>query len=185
MANGHPGFCPDDKISSLLAALGDDPRRGMRDLDGLLQDFPGDARLHFLKGSMLAGKQDFAAARDAMRHAVHLAPDYGVARFQLGMMLLSSGEAVEAQEVWGPLHALPPSHYLHLFVKGLGRMIHDDFSEAARLLKEGIAHNTENPPMNRDMQLILDELAKKTGGDDGATSSVDFLLQQSALRPRH
>lgn len=185
MADGHSSFCPDDKISSLLEALGVDERRGQSELGVLLKDFPDDARLHFLKGSVLAGKQELPAALIAMRHAVQLAPSYDVARFQLGLMLLSSGEPVAAQEVWGPLHALPQTHYLYLFARGLCRMIQDDFGEAARLLEDGIGRNTENAPMNRDMQMILDEMAKKTGGDGGgATSSVDFLLQQSALRPR-
>ena len=185
MATEQSGYCPEAKLSSAVAAMGADERRGMRELDTLLHDYPADARLHFLKGSMLAGKQDFAAARAAMRQAVQLAPDYGVARFQLGLLLLSSGEPVEAQEAWGPLHSLPDTHPLHLFVKGLCRMIQDDFAEATRLLKEGIARNTENAPMNQDMQLVIANMAEKGGGEGGAVSPVDFLLQQSAFRPRH
>jgi tetratricopeptide (TPR) repeat protein len=183
-----PNYCPDGKISALVAAAGSDARRGIRDLETMLKDYPGDARLHFLKGSLLAGEQDYSAARLSMRHAVDLAPDYHVARFQLGFLLLTSGEPHAAQEAWGPLHSLPSDHYLRMFVNGLCHLIRDEFADAIKLLKKGIVLNNENPPMNRDMQLIIEQVTRQMdqagGGAEGSLSSVDFLLQQSALKPK-
>ena len=182
-----PAYCPEGKITALLAAVGADMRRGMRDLDTMLGEYPQDARLHFLKGSLLAGEQDYSAARAAMRHAVDLAPDYHVARFQLGFLLLTSGEPHAAQEAWGPLHALPSDQYLHIFVQGLCHLIRDEFAETIKLLQKGITLNNENLPMNRDMQLIIEEAKKRmdqNADSDGPVSSVDFLLQQAALRPK-
>lgn len=176
-------LCPDANLSALVAALGADETRAMREIDGELAAYPGDPRLHFLKGSMLASRQDYAAAREAMRQAVDLAPDYKLARFQLGLLILTSGEAYAAQETWGPLHALPDGDYIKLFVDGLCHLIRDDFPETIRLLEQGMAHNTEIAPMNRDMQLIIDEVRAKMRGDGGsAASSVDLLLQQAALK---
>ena len=178
-------FCPQDKLSSLMAVFGSDETRAMRELDTLLGAYPRDARLHFLKGSLLAGRQDYAAARTAMRHAVDLAPDYAVARFQLGFLLLTSGEPYPAQEAWGPLHALPADHYLRIFVDGLTHLIRDEFADAIRLLQEGIKRNRENLPMNRDMQLIIDEVRGKMSAQasgEAPVSSVDMLLQQAALK---
>jgi hypothetical protein len=119
-----------------------------------------------------------------MRRAVDLAPDYAIARFQLGFLLLTSGEPHAAQEAWGPLHALPESNYLNIFVRGLCHLIRDEFDDTVRLLQEGIDRNTENAPMNADMQLIIDEVRRKqaAGGIGAAVSAVDQLLQQSALR---
>jgi tetratricopeptide (TPR) repeat protein len=184
MANTASGrLCPEDKITSLLSLLNEDGDRGFKDLERLLADFPNDPRLHFLKGSLLAGKEDYAAARVSMRRAVDLAPEYAVARFQLGFLLLTSGEPFPAQEAWGPLHALPADHHLHLFVEGLCHLIRDEFKDAVRLLERGIDANKENQPMNRDMQLIIDEIHDRVSGSGaGAASSVDFLLQQAALR---
>jgi len=133
----------------------------MRDLESMLDEYPRDARLHFLKGSLLAGEQDYAGARVSMRQAVDLAPDYHVARFQLGFLLLTSGEPHAAQEAWGPLHSLPADNYLHIFVQGLCHLIKDDFAETVRLLQDGIVRNKENPAMNRDMQMIIDEARHK------------------------
>jgi tetratricopeptide (TPR) repeat protein len=178
-------LCPQDKLSSFMSMMGADETRAMRELDALIRAYPRDARLHFLKGSLLAGRQDYGQARAAMRQAVDLAPDYPVARFQLGFLLLTSGEPYPAQEAWGPLHALPSDHYLRLFVEGLTRLIHDDFAETIRLLQEGIKRNRENLPMNRDMQLIIDEVKGKMSAKakgEAPVSSVDLLLQQAALR---
>lgn len=177
-------LCPEDKVAALIATVGKNEPRGMRDLDGLLQDYPRDPRLHFLKGSLMAGRQDYAAARASMRHAVDLAPDYAIARFQLGFLLLTSGEPHAAQEAWGPLHALAADNYLRIFVLGLCHLIRDEFDDTIRMLKDGIARNRENPAMNRDMQLIIEEVYKKQNAPEGSAlvSSVDFLLKQSTFK---
>ena len=181
MTDNDRKLCSEARLSALLAAAAKDEARATGELTALLLDFPSDPRLHFLKGSFLAGKQDYAAARMAMRRAVDLAPDYGIARFQLGLLLLTSGEPYAAQEAWGPLHGLAAEHYLRLFVEGLCHLIRDEFGRAIQSLEEGIARNAENPAMNRDMQLVIDEINRKRS-DSGGASSVDLLLQQAALK---
>lgn len=181
------GLCPDDKLSRITVSLGTRIGIGARDLDVLLLEYPNDARLHFLQGAIAASAQDFATARASMRRAVDLAPDYAIARFQLGFLLLTSGEPHAAQEVWGPLDALPADNYLRLFATGLRHLIRDEFDDTIQLLREGMARNLENPAMNRDMQMIVDKVRESSkNGDrsDAPTSSVDFLLQQAALKSR-
>jgi tetratricopeptide (TPR) repeat protein len=184
MAASRSELCPNDKLGALTLKIQKEPASGMKELDALLTEYPNEPRLHLLKGSLLAGGQDYASARTAMRRAVDLAPDYAIARFQLGFLLLTSGEPHAAQEAWGPLHALPESNYLNIFVRGLCHLIRDEFDDTVRLLQEGIDRNTENAPMNADMQLIIDEVRRKqaAGGTGAAVSAVDQLLQQSALR---
>ena len=92
MSQGQNTLCPEDRLLALVGVLGEDEASGMRQLETLLSNYPGDPRLHFLKGSVLAGNQDYVAARDVMRRAVDLAPDYPIARFQLGFLLLTCGE---------------------------------------------------------------------------------------------
>ena len=173
--------CPDDRMKTLLAGKGG---KQLAELDDALRDWPDDPRLHFLKGSLLAGRQDYTGARLAMRRAIDLAPDFRLARFQLGLLLLTSAEPIAAQEVWGPLQTLPPDHYLRIFADGLCRLIRDDFAGAADTLRSGLSRNNEIPAMNRDMQLVIDEISRKL--DEGTVgqpqSSVDLLLQQAALK---
>ncbi|HJT42297.1 MAG TPA: hypothetical protein VJ750_02235 [Rhizomicrobium sp.] len=178
--------CSDGRILALMESIRSNAQQGMRDVEAILEEYPKDARLHFLKGSLLAGEQDYSAARVCMRRAVDLAPDYHVARFQLGFLLLTSGEPYAAQEAWGPLYSLPSDHYLHIFVRGLCHLIRDEFSDTVKLLEKGVTLNTENPPMNKDMQLIVEHVKQldQGGKSDGDVSSVDFLLRQAALKPQ-
>jgi tetratricopeptide (TPR) repeat protein len=174
-------LCPDDRLKDLLARLKQE--QGLAPVEAVLRDYPNDPRLLFLQGSLLAGRQEYAAAREVIRKAVDLAPDFAIARFQLGLLQLTSGEAVAAQETWGPLHSLPDGHYIKSFVVGLCHLIKDEFPAANAELERGIAHNQENPPLNRDMQMIIDEVrSRRLGEGEGSVSSVDLLLQQAALR---
>ncbi|HEY0959828.1 MAG TPA: hypothetical protein VGE05_11245 [Novosphingobium sp.] len=176
-------------MAALVMTLQQDEQEGIAQLDELVDRFRDDARLHFLKGSMMAGHKDYAGARKAMRRAVDLAPDFAIARFQLGFLLLTSGEPWAAQEAWGPLHALPKGHYLLDFVHGLGHLIQDEFANAIVELERGIEANQENLPLNKDMRLIIDEIRLRDlagndrGPDENSTvSSAQALLQQASLR---
>jgi Flp pilus assembly protein TadD len=177
--------CPDDVIAGLLETVTNDEPAGISQLERLLTRYPDDPRLHFLRGSLLAAAQDYTAAHRAMRRAVDLAPDYGIARFQLGFLLLTSGEPHAAQEAWGPLHGLAASDYLRLFAEGLTHLIHDRFAEAIARLEDGISRNQDNPAMNNDMRMIIDEARRKLavdGDTDALSSSAHLLLQQAALK---
>jgi tetratricopeptide (TPR) repeat protein len=178
-------LCPEARVAALVATLAEDEPRGTGELDALLGEYPGDPRLHFLKGSLLAGNEDYVAARAALRRAVDLAPDYAIARFQLGFLLLTCGEAHAAQEAWGPLHGLPGDDALRLMVDGLTHMIHDRFAEALDRLREGMARNLDNPALNGNIRLIVDELERKAAGGDDSPSPAQLLLQQAALKTRH
>ncbi|WP_157215369.1 tetratricopeptide repeat protein [Flavisphingomonas formosensis] len=177
-------LCPDDRMTALLGAIEAGDERG---LPVLLGEFPRDPRLHFLEGSLLAARQDYAQARLAMRKAVDIAPDFAIARFQLGFLLLTSGEAHAAQEAWGPLFGLPDEEPLRLFARGLSHMIRDEFDEAIEHLERGITRNTENLPLNRDMRLLIDEMRNKQPPSDGEPlSAASLLLRQTTFKPtRH
>lgn len=175
-------LCPDEVLRELAEKFaGGDSSQA--EVSGFLKEYPDDPRLHFLLGSLLASAHDYEAARRAMRHSVDLAPDFHVARFQLGFLLLTSGEAVAAQEAWGPLHGLPSRSYLRCFVDGLCHLVRDEFDAAVQRLEEGISANRENVAMNRDMELIIGELrSKRLTGDGETASSVDLLLRQAAMK---
>jgi len=181
--------CPAPRIAALVQALQTEVEVGMRELEGLLGDYPADARLHFLRGSLLAGAKRYSEAHDAMLRAVEIAPGYAVARFQLGFLQLTSGDPAAAEITWAPLADLPQGHYLRLFSIGLGHFMRDDFAQAIALLKEGIARNAEILPINHDMGLLLQESQKILDGEvagDAPSSATQILLQQfGADRTRH
>ena len=177
--------CPADLLTGAMTLLGASDAKGLQRLEELIKDFPMDARLHFLRGSLLAGQQRYGEAHRSMAEAVAIAPAYAIARFQLGFLELTSGDAAAAISTWGPLGQLPDGDPLRLFSLGLQHLIRDEFETAIGLLERGIAANTENPALNGDMRLIIDKTdeARVQGPTaDEPTSSAHMLLQQYAAK---
>jgi len=143
--------------------------------------------LHFLRGSVLAGIGRYIEAHQSLSRAVHLAPDYAIARFQLGFFQLTSGETANALDTWGRLDGLQDGHYLRKFVDGLRCLIRDDFKGVIQHLSEGITLNSENPPLNNDMTLIIERcrpLAAQAPEQGEAASETALILQQFTQRQR-
>lgn len=179
--------CPEEELHKLIERAGRHAGNEIEEVIGLIQLYPADARLHFLHGSFLAATRQYESAITAMGRALDLAPGFAVARFQLGFLLFTSGAPANASNVWEPLMDLSPDNALRLFAEGLERLAVDDFSEAAALLRRGIANNTDNPPMNRDMQLLLDEIERMetSGGPaEEPMSATELTLRQAEARKK-
>jgi tetratricopeptide (TPR) repeat protein len=178
------GLCSEAELQELMAAMQSDAGDELEQADRLISDYPDDPRLHFLRGSILASIGRPIEALPALRQAVELAPDFAIARFQLGFFQLTSGEAANALSTWGPLALLPEDNYLRMFVAGLTHLIRDEFEQAIVQLRAGIAVNDENPPLNRDMQLIIEQASALAAGagpeavEGEAASATSFLLDQ-------
>ena len=175
-------LCPETEIGNLLDLLGSDEAAGRDQVRHLLTTYPSDARLHFLHGSLLAASKAYGEAHDYFAQAVALAPDYKVARYQMGLLELSSGDPVSAAATWAPLEALDADDALRLFATGLQHLARDEFAEATECLTAGLANNHENPAINRDIQLILASMETTEPPEDGATSAAHLLLQQYSMK---
>ena len=176
-------LCPPDDLSNLTRGVETDPGAQLGNLERLLERYPADARLHFLHGSMLATERRLIEAHRALSKAVELAPDFAIARFQLGLFQLTSGEAANALETWGRLDLLEDGHYLRSFVDGLRCLIRDDFAKAIEHLTLGIAQNTENVPLSRDMNMLIDRIrplltAPRSAPGDDTISETSLILSQ-------
>jgi len=178
-----PDLCPQDALETALRTLSDSD--DVSAIDVLLASYPSDPRLHFLKGSVLAGTRHYDEARQAIGRAVELAPEYDIARFQLGFLAFTSGEPLVATGVWEPLLERPAEYALRLFAEGLMRLTSDDVAGCVETLRLGMASNTEYPPLNRDMQLLIDELVRQQPAPDEPSSATDQLLRQFNTGPRH
>lgn len=186
MESSETDLCPQSALNEALELVEADDARGLERIDALTVRYAGDPRLHFLRGSVLAGLQRYDEALPAMRRAVDLAPGFALARFQLGLLELSSGDAVAAEAIWAPLDALSPDDPLLLFAAGLRHLMRDEFAETVRLLREGIALNADNPALNRDMRLVVDQAQAKldeAAGTDEPMSLTHLALQQYSTKP--
>lgn len=179
--------CPEASLARLGSIAADDSGKGLRKTEELLGKYPGDARLHFLQGSLLAALARYPEALPPMHRAIELAPGFAVARFQLGLLHLSSGSLGLATEVWSPLSDLNSDDALRLFAEGLQHMAADRFADASRLLRRGIAQNLEHPAINGDMMLVLERLeaADAAPGADAASSEAHWLLNLTNRGLKH
>ena len=187
MTNVPGQRCSDEAIQQVVAIAGQDAGAGIRAADALLVQFPDDARLHFLKGSLLIGQRRHIAAHAALVRAVELDPGFAIARFQLGFFELTSGEVEASRQTLAPLLELPDTHYLKLFALGLDSLVHDRFAECIERLRQGQALNQENLPLNRDMDLIIGKCQElvgpsQTSGDD--VSATSLLLRSPGVGQR-
>lgn len=169
---------PDERLAEVIAIARADDEQALVRLDELLATY-NDARLHFLRGSILAGMKRYAEAEVAMGRAVEQAPDFPVARFQFGFLKFTSGDAAGADRVWAPLLQLPEDNAYAVFVRGLQHLARDEFGEAKALLTRGMALNIENAPLNGNIALLISGIDEVVQPDSGAeTSATHLLLQQ-------
>jgi tetratricopeptide (TPR) repeat protein len=123
----------------------------------------------FMLGSEYAQLGMLDEAKHAMSRAIEIDPDYPIARFQLGLLHLSSGAPQTAVAVWQPLATLDLSHpqaYLTQFQRGMCHLIADEFDAALLALREGIALNNDNEPLNGDMRRIVASIEQLPGRAD-------------------
>lgn len=135
--------------------------------------FPDNARLRFLFGSLLAGQRQYDQALQELSAAVQLDPAYEIARFQLGSLRLTGGDAAGAREAWALLADLADDHPLKCFKNGLEAIIEDRFEECVGWLENGILLNSTNPYLNRDMQLVIDRASAQIRINQANSSQPD------------
>lgn len=145
---------------------------------------PASGVPHFLIGSEHAASGNIDAAEAAFARALLLAPEFALARYQLGLLQFSSRRAAMALLTWQPLFALPEGDPLGHFVRGFEALARDSFGEALGHYREGLACADINQAMAADIQRVVDavqDLPDRDGEPDPATSHV--LLSGYGKRP--
>lgn len=133
---------------------------------------PGNAKAYHLLGAEHAQIGMFERAIEDMRRALELDAGQSAARFQLGLLLLTSRQPQAAEEVWRGLEPLGADHFYVLFKTGLLHLARDEFAQCVRCLQAGIAANTALAPLNVDMQRILDQAQALMAGQAGADATA-------------
>ena len=109
-------------------------------------------------GAEFATLGDMARAETAFANAARLAPDFPMARYQLGLLQFSSGRAATALLTWEPLLALPESNPLPHFIHGFTALAQDRFQEALKHYDQGLALNTTNDALSSDIAKIVERI---------------------------
>ena len=116
---------------------------------------PGAAMPHYLRATNHAHAGRFELAEASYMACLNRAPEFAIARFQLGLLQASGGRPAVAHASWEPLLALPDEHALKLLALGLLALLAEDWATARRLIAQGIAANHDNEPLNDDMRGVL------------------------------
>jgi len=130
----------------------------LKQIQAAVAQDPRNPKLRYLLGSELAQQKDYAAAVIEMNKALELDPNLHFARFQLGLLYLTMAQPDHSIATWAPLEQLEESAALRFFKRGLEALIRDDFETCVGLLRKGIALNTQNAPLNRDMNQVIERI---------------------------
>lgn len=104
-------------------------------------------------------------AEEGFRKAVALAPDFPMARFQLGQLYMVKGDAAAAKTALSPLSSLPTGTALSGYAKGMLAAANEDIDAAIGELQMGLACEQDNPDLAGDMQRVLDNLLAMRSGE--------------------
>lgn len=134
---------------------------------------PESGAPHLLIGAelMQIGRVDDAEA--AYATALHLDPGLDIARFQLGLLRFTSGRVSEAMATWEPLSAQPRDDALAHAVRGFAALAVDDFERATGSFLRSKSLATENVPLARDMQMMIDRIKSLAAALRAATAAPD------------
>lgn len=121
---------------------------------------PKNGKVHYMLGAEHAQIGLYERAMEEMKHAVDLEPTLYTAHFQLGLLLVTAGRPDQAKAAWQALDNLGPNDPLYLFKSGLLHLVSDEFPQAMDQLKKGLALNTTNEALNRDMRRVLGDIEK-------------------------
>ena len=111
------------------------------------------ANAHFLLGAEYAEIGLYDRAKACMKTALQLDPNSSITRFQLGLLLVSCGNSVEAEDVLRPIQ--DANDILTPFAKGLIYLIHNEFDSALNAFHQGMALNSHNPALVKNMQALV------------------------------
>ena len=119
---------------------------------------PDHARAHWALAAEYAGLKMMDRAEVHFARAVELDDQHPVARFQYGLLLLTSGRLGEAEATWAPLDALDEAHPVRLFKSGLLHMARDEFDAALVNLRQAMSDPALEPALARDVKMAIDQI---------------------------
>jgi len=126
---------------------------------------PASALPHFLLASEQASAGDFALAELSFANALLLAPDFALARYQLGLLQFSSNRAPVALLTWQPLFQLPQEDALLHFVRGFAALAHNAFGESLAHFRQGLQCQPANPALCSDILQVVEAVERLESGE--------------------
>ena len=112
---------------------------------------PNDARIHYVLGSLYNQIGLIERAEKHLQHATVFDPNMENARFELGWLYWSAGQADPAAETWKAFDKHGKEHPLFLFKTGLLHLAKNEYVECEKNLRAGLSVNGGNVPYGAEM----------------------------------
>lgn len=119
-------------------------------------ELPNSGIPHLLMGAEYAKLGEIDKAEAGFANALLLEPGLLIARYQLGLLQLSSARPAIALVTWQPLLQLDDSSPLPHFVRGFEALAHDQFAEARGHFEAGLVRNVDNAALSQDIRKVLE-----------------------------
>lgn len=126
-------------------------------LKTLLERDPAHLQGIYLLAAQHAQLGLLARAEEGFRVVVQASSEFPTARFQLGLLLVTSGRGEEAHSILAPL--IGRGDALGAYARALCAAADDDKLGARRELETGLALPQELPTLAADMRRVCDRLA--------------------------
>jgi predicted Zn-dependent protease len=132
-------------------------------LKQMLSREPGHLHATYLLAAQHAQIGLFDRAESGFRTVVAQAPDFAIARFQLGQLLTMKGTGDEAREVLAPLSS--GDNALAAYARGMSALAAGDAQSGVRELEQGLTLPQEIPALMGDMQRLRDNLMQSMAAE--------------------
>ena len=176
----------DSNFQNILTNVG-----GMKSEDAItylrecIETTQGDPRVYVLLAAEFASAEQLDFAEGAYICALNRAPEFALARFQLGLLHFVQHRIAAAFAVWELLKPLGEEHPSQLFSSGIELYAIGKYAEALTTINRGIANNHENLALNQDMQKIIDAIhrdmnAKEQTNETQTETDVSSVFLMSA-----
>ena len=135
---------------------------------------PSHAKAHWALAAEYAGLKMPDRAAQHFASALELDPTQPVARFQYGLLMLTSGQLGQAEAIWEPLGELDAQDPVRLFKDGLLHMVRDEFDAALASLRAALARPALDPALARDIEMTIGriEQAQREGAAPSGVGEV-------------
>lgn len=131
---------------------------------------PSDSRAHFLLAAEHAELGLYDRAEDGMRRALDIDGELHTARFQLGLLQYTRGNAADAAATWSGLEKLGPGDPLVLFKSALLNIQAGSLDPAIQELESALEVSASNPALRNDISKVLANVRSKLTETTAANS---------------
>lgn len=159
-----------DRITALMQTSDED---ALTAIDEAMAQWPSDARLHLLRGAMLAHQTQYDEARTALSRAVVLAPALDMARLMLGQLEVTENRPAEAVVTFRPLAMHGNDEATRLFATGMIDLLEGRLSAAAENLQASLSTSPPVPALASHVHALLKGIDEALHGQNDETPSVD------------